>query len=148
MLSKWRGSVLAAIFLFTFGLYFWSPYKSHGTYVQTYRSQQPVISGAKGKFKWKDVAQEYPVASPRPVPTIVSSNIPRIQYNFKRESSEVKKIRLVRLQHIKDNFTHAWNGYREHAWLHDEVKSISGASEDPFGGWAASMVDSLGACYF
>lgn len=63
---------------------------------------------------------------------------------FKKETSAEKKTRVERLELIKGNFTHAWNGYKEHAWLRDEVKPISGGFEDSFGGWAASMVDSLG----
>jgi len=78
------------------------------------------------------------------VPTNSASTVPRIQHQFKEEKAEQKSIRLARLQQVKGNFTHAWNGYKEHAWLRDEVKPISGGSEDPFGGWAASMVDSLG----
>ncbi|TVY84057.1 Mannosyl-oligosaccharide 1,2-alpha-mannosidase MNS1 [Lachnellula suecica] len=43
----------------------------------------------------------------------------------------------------KGNFTHAWNGYKTHAWLRDEVMPLSGGSHDPFGGWAATLADSL-----
>ena len=63
---------------------------------------------------------------------------------FKKETSDEKRVRLSRLQQVKGNFTHAWKGYVKHAWLRDEVQPISGGTLDPFGGWAATLVDSLG----
>lgn len=56
-----------------------------------------------------------------------------------------RKIRIARLNKVKGNFTHAWKGYKDHAWLRDEVTPLSGGSHDPFGGWAATLVDSLGS---
>lgn len=38
---------------------------------------------------------------------------------------------------------HAWNGYKKHAWGKDEVTPITGKHDNPFGGWAATLVDSL-----
>ena len=34
-------------------------------------------------------------------------------------------------------------GYKKHAWLRDEVGPITGNWKDTFGGWAATLVDSL-----
>ena len=34
--------------------------------------------------------------------------------------------------------------YRKYAWLQDEVRPLSGGVNNPFGGWAATLVDSLG----
>lgn len=145
MLSRWRGSVVSAAVIMTFLLYIRSPFSLHES--SQYASPKippPLSENGNAKFKWKDVPQRFPVSSVKPVPTIASSTIPRIQHVFKKETSDERRVRLVRLQQVKGNFTHAWKGYKEHAWLRDEVKPISGGSEDPFGGWAASMVDSLG----
>ncbi len=145
-MSRWRGSVLSAVLVVTFILYIRSPLSSQKTYPHT-ASERPSTSSpdkANAKFNWADVPQQFPVTSMKAVPTITSSTVPRIQHEFKRESTDEKRIRQARLQQVKGNFTHAWRGYKEHAWLRDEVKPISGGSEDPFGGWAASMVDSLG----
>lgn len=38
---------------------------------------------------------------------------------------------------------HTWNGYKEHAWLKDELAPISGSYTNTLGGWAATLVDSL-----
>ena len=40
---------------------------------------------------------------------------------------------------------HAWNGYKSHAWMRDEVSPSSGRYEDSFSGWGATLVDSLDA---
>lgn len=40
-------------------------------------------------------------------------------------------------------FQRSWDAYRKHAWLHDELSPVSGGAKDPFGGWAATLVDTL-----
>lgn len=44
---------------------------------------------------------------------------------------------------MKESFMHSWDGYKKHAWLRDEVTPLSGKYRDTFGGWAATLVDSL-----
>jgi len=44
---------------------------------------------------------------------------------------------------VKEAFHHAWNGYKNNAWLADEVGPLSGGRNNFFGGWAASLVDAL-----
>jgi len=76
------------------------------------------------------------------------SQIPyRIQAKFPRESAAAKTIRLERRGQVKNAFKHAWKGYKDHAWLHDEVMPVSGGQKDPFAGWAATLVDSLDSLY-
>jgi mannosyl-oligosaccharide alpha-1,2-mannosidase len=95
------------------------------------------------KFNWLAVPTQYPVQSIAPLPPRVRARIPKIQATFARESRAQRKERLHRLAAVKSNFTHAWNGYKSHAWLKDEVGPLSGNSQDHFGGWAASLVDAL-----
>ncbi|EKG20429.1 Glycoside hydrolase family 47 [Macrophomina phaseolina MS6] len=105
---------------------------------------EPVITDPnEGKFQWAQVTQRYPVESLIPLPTDTAA-IPRIQHDFPPESEEARKARISRLEEIKAEFQHAWKGYKEHAWLRDEVGPISGDARDTFGGWAATLIDSLG----
>lgn len=76
-------------------------------------------------------------------PPISSSTAVSIQARFPTESQEETSTRLNRQSQIKEAFTHAWQGYKKHAWLHDEVTPLSGSHTDPFVGWAATLVDSL-----
>ncbi len=55
----------------------------------------------------------------------------------------MKKRREVRRAAVKEAFVHAWNGYKEHAWTKDEVAPISGGWRTSFGGWGATLVDTM-----
>ena len=70
-----------------------------------------------------------------------------IQASFPTESAAARSVRLQRLGRVEDAFRHAWRGYKEHAWLHDEVMPLSGGHKDPFVGWAATLVDALDTLY-
>jgi hypothetical protein len=98
----------------------------------------------EGRFNWGEVPERHPVRSVISLPTASPSSIPRIQHTFDKQGSVAGAERLQRLDAVKGNFTHAWQGYKTNAWLRDEVKPISGQPHDPFGGWAATLVDSLG----
>ncbi|KAL9053201.1 MAG: hypothetical protein Q9162_004932 [Coniocarpon cinnabarinum] len=99
---------------------------------------------AKGAdFQWSTVVQHYPVSSIVPLPTGYASSLPRIQHAFHQESPEVRRVRLQRLEAVRSNFSHSWHGYKEFAWGKDEVGPLSAGSYDHFGGWAATLVDSL-----
>ena len=104
----------------------------------------PTPDNTNAKFQWATIPQQFSVTSMKALPTSIPKNIPRIQHNLKKETKAEKNVRLARLSIIKSNFTHAWKGYKEHAWLRDEVKPLSGGSQDSFGGWAATLIDSLG----
>lgn len=71
----------------------------------------------------------------------------RIQASFPRETPASRSIRLKRREKVKEAFQHAWKGYKEHAWLHDEVRPLSGGHKDGYAGWAATLVDSLDSLY-
>ena len=94
-------------------------------------------------FRWKDVSQRYPVESLIPLPDGPLKSIPRIQHEFSEENPQHKTERLHRLATVKSSFVHSWHGYRSHAWMQDEVLPMSGGYANPFGGWGATLVDSL-----
>ncbi|KAJ6010651.1 hypothetical protein N7451_002063 [Penicillium sp. IBT 35674x] len=84
----------------------------------------------------------HPIASYIPLPTNPAP-LPRIQHEFEPESWSERKRRTQRQKAVKKTFLHAWNGYKNHAWLRDEVSPVSGKYEDSFSGWGATLVDSL-----
>lgn len=69
--------------------------------------------------------------------------IPQIQAPKPKEDAVARDERLTRLAAVKESFIHSWTGYKKYAWGHDEIKPISAQYQDPFGGWAATLVDSL-----
>ncbi|GAB7341678.1 hypothetical protein MBLNU457_g0023t1 [Dothideomycetes sp. NU457] len=92
---------------------------------------------------WTSQTEHFPVSSTIPIPSGKPSKIPRIQHKFTPETPSQKEDRLEKLQTIKDTAARSWKGYRDNAWMHDEVKPESGNFRDPFCGWAATLVDAL-----
>lgn len=72
------------------------------------------------------------------------STLPRIQADFKPETIDEARKRILRQEAVKKSFLHGWNGYKKHALGDDELKPLSNKSSNPFGGLGATMVDSLG----
>ena len=98
-----------------------------------------------GKLHWKKRPEKYPVKKYLMPPKGSAHVIPRIQHNFEHmvESEQIKQRRERRREAVKDAFIHAWNGYKEHAWSRDEVAPISGKWTTSFGGWGATLVDTM-----
>ncbi len=69
--------------------------------------------------------------------------LPKVQHQFGPETEEKKAKRLERLAAVKESFQHSWSGYKKHAWLKDELSPIDGGAVQSFGGWAATLVDTL-----
>lgn len=159
-LARWRGFLLVAVLVICFLML--DTYNTRRSSSYHSLQQQNIISNSQqasgggpltnpsntpptnAKFNWATLTQDYPVTSLVPMPTSNSKSIPRIQHVFERESRQEKKERLLKLEAVRGNFSHAFTGYREHAWGRDEVRPLSGGALDVFGGWGASLVDSLG----
>ena len=103
------------------------------------------VYGLNVSSPWTSVPVHYPVKSLVNLPIGSPNTIPRIQHDFSKtkESAEDKKIKEARQQAVREGFVHAWKGYSENAWMKDEISPISGGFRDSFGGWAATLVDSL-----
>ncbi|KAK4055286.1 hypothetical protein OIV83_000569 [Microbotryomycetes sp. JL201] len=71
-------------------------------------------------------------------------NLPRVQ----AESNDLASKADVREQEqrrewVKRAFLHAWEGYKQHAWGHDEIKPVSSGRANGYNGWGANIVDNL-----
>lgn len=101
--------------------------------------------GELGAARWRKLPERFPVANPRSLPSISpgTSKIPKIQAEPPTESASARETRLQRLAAVKESFLHSWKGYKTHAWMRDEVTPLTGHGKDPFGGWAATLVDAL-----
>ncbi|KAF2444335.1 glycoside hydrolase family 47 protein [Karstenula rhodostoma CBS 690.94] len=94
---------------------------------------------------WIKSKEQYPVLTESLIalPTAKPKHIPKIQAEFKKETDAEKADREAKLGTIKDVFKRSWSGYKEFAWLHDEVLPVTGSKKDPFAGWGATLVDAL-----
>jgi mannosyl-oligosaccharide alpha-1,2-mannosidase len=104
---------------------------------------------ADGRVHLTNRKQDYPVESLIPLPTAKSpkNNLPPIQARPRPETAAQKSLRLERQAAVREAFLHSWTGYKNNAWLHDEVRPVAGGYKDKFGGWAATLVDSLDSLY-
>lgn len=87
--------------------------------------------------------ERYPVKTYAQLPTGPAQQLPQIQHDFTAETQEQTAERTKRQAVVKEAFLHSWKGYKEYAWKQDEVAPLSGASRNPFGGWGASLVDTM-----
>ncbi|KAK6826173.1 putative class I alpha-mannosidase [Apiospora arundinis] len=94
-------------------------------------------------YFWRKLPIRLPVESLRPLPTGKPLTLPKVQASFSKETAQDKQVRLQRQKAVETAFTRCWTSYSQHAWLQDELTPLSGASRNPFGGWGATLVDSL-----
>ncbi|KAF5018040.1 hypothetical protein F66182_9990 [Fusarium sp. NRRL 66182] len=101
----------------------------------------------KGASAWTSRRiPKYPITADKlaVLPQIsADAKVPKIQADAPVEAAAAKELRLARLAAVKKSFEHSWSGYSNYAWMHDEVTPLTGKQKDPFGGWAATLVDSL-----
>ncbi|GAB1192347.1 hypothetical protein APSETT444_001538 [Aspergillus pseudonomiae] len=92
---------------------------------------------------YRNPTEQHPVEEYIPLPTAAPSPIPRVQYEFPAESWLTRRRRVKKQNAVRNAFKHAWKGYKKHAWLRDELSPLSAEYRESFGGWAATLVDSL-----
>jgi mannosyl-oligosaccharide alpha-1,2-mannosidase len=105
------------------------------------KSQSPI--GGKGRTFWKPHKDHFPVDAYIDLPVGKRKPLPQIQYEFDVESASKKSDRMRKQTAIREAFKHAWSGYSKHAIGHDELKPLSNATNNPFNGWGATLVDAL-----
>ncbi|GKT59209.1 glycoside hydrolase family 47 protein [Colletotrichum tofieldiae] len=94
-------------------------------------------------YFWKTVKVDHPAPRLQQLPAAPSVRFPQVQAHFPPETSIERRVREERQQAIREAFSKAWASYRKHAWLSDELTPVSGGRRNTFGGWAATLVDSL-----
>ncbi|UKZ83938.1 hypothetical protein TrVFT333_011753 [Trichoderma virens FT-333] len=118
-------------------VYFWSTSSVSSSSPPDWRTPK------YNSYFWKTLPVNYPPKSIRPLPTTSPVKYPKVQTSFAKESPEARKTRQDRQLAVKDVFAKCWASYKEHAWTADELAPVSGGKKNPFGGWAATLVDSL-----
>ncbi|KAK2011028.1 family 47 glycosyl hydrolase [Colletotrichum eremochloae] len=94
-------------------------------------------------YFWRMVKTNHPAPQLQQLPVAPSVRFPQVQAPFPHETSARRRVREERQQAVKQAFSKAWASYRKHAWLADELTPVSGGRRNTFGGWAATLVDSL-----
>jgi len=101
------------------------------------------------KIHWSQMPEHFPVPTELLIqlPTGKPKAIPKIQHEFPAESSEEEAAREKKREVIKEAFSFSWAGYKEKAWMQDELSPLSGKYRNPFCAWGATLVDSLDTLY-
>lgn len=99
--------------------------------------------GKAGQLPWSRRKPDYPVIELTQLPTDPVRKLPRIQHESVPETADQKNIRLIRQAAVKKTFKKCWQSYKKYAWMTDELAPISARARNTFGGWAATLVDSL-----
>ncbi|ROW09484.1 hypothetical protein VMCG_02152 [Cytospora schulzeri] len=96
-------------------------------------------------YFWKTVPVHFPPKSIRPLPINKKAiQYPKVQaIKFPSETAEQRGVREQHRDAVKQVFQKGWKSYKEKAWLADELTPVTGNSRNPFGGWGATLVDSL-----
>lgn len=85
---------------------------------------------------WAKVKLFHPPASTKPLPLEPPRSLPRVQAPAGAFGSPTRAA-------VRRAFKRSYDAYKRHAWMRDELAPVSGGAKDPFGGWAATLVDSL-----
>ncbi|KAI0541597.1 glycoside hydrolase [Xylaria digitata] len=94
-------------------------------------------------YFWGALPLNYPPESIRPLLNTKPVDYPSVQFSFTRETTATRRVREERRRAVKEIFARCWSAYKQYAWLSDELAPVSGNRKNPFGAWAATLVDSL-----
>lgn len=94
-------------------------------------------------YFWKQVPTHYPPTSVRSLPSGKPRRFPKVQAAKFPQTAKQRNNRVFHRDAVKQAFKKCWQSYRKRAWLSDELTPVSGGSRNTFGGWGATLVDSL-----
>ncbi|KAB5578289.1 glycoside hydrolase family 47 protein [Coniochaeta sp. 2T2.1] len=101
---------------------------------------KPAVQFQKSSIDWILYPTYFPIRSLTKLPRGRPTQLPRIQHDFKGAKQWQAAERALAVRKV---FARSWKAYKEKAWLHDELKPLSGGYDDNAGGWAATVVESL-----
>ena len=121
------------------------PPPSTNTTISPEETVVPHVKTQKGPyiFGQRKFVEKHPVDQFKHLPKGKAKQLPSLQWAGQPETPSDRKKRIARLDAVKESFAHSWAGYKIHAWKKDEVRPVNGGSKTTFGGWAASLVDTL-----
>ncbi|KAF2469682.1 class I alpha-mannosidase [Lindgomyces ingoldianus] len=112
---------------------------------QAYMNDRAHVDGflAKGSYDWRKAPFHNKPESFTPLPAGKPRTLPPIQFTFTDESKSRKDMRERYRVAVRNEFERNWNSYKRWAWTRDELMPVTAKGVDPFGGWGATLVDSL-----
>jgi mannosyl-oligosaccharide alpha-1,2-mannosidase len=117
------------------------PFEAHEHFMSDHESI--TTSGSRQSYDWRNAPFYNTIDAYTPLPSSPSGSLPRIQHVFPSETKPQRERREKRRVAVRNEFRRSWDSYRRYAWTKDELKPITGTSDKSFGGWGATLVDSL-----
>ena len=117
------------------------PFETHEAYMndhsssKTYKSQQ--------SYDWRNAPFHNVMKSYTSLPAEQPRVLPQVQFDFSPETESQRERRETQRVAVRNEFKRSWDSYRTYAWAEDELKPITGVGLKTFGGWGATLVDSL-----
>ncbi|KAF2726724.1 class I alpha-mannosidase [Polyplosphaeria fusca] len=102
---------------------------------------------AKDSYDWRKAPFYNKVDSYTKLPVGRPNTLPPVQAEFPVETKAQRALRQQRRTAVRNEFERSWAAYKDRAWTHDELMPTTGQASDPFGGWGATLVDSLDALW-
>lgn len=152
-MSKQHKRTLAWLILgsITFGAYYmWTArpidpfavsFGSHEIYMNQHVGQSVLKS--KQSYDWSKAPFVNKIESYIPLPSGAPQKLPAIQAQSRSETHSQRKRREGRRIAVRNEFQRVWESYTEFAFGQDELKPVGGGARETFGGWGATLVDSL-----
>lgn len=111
------------------------------TFIVWHLFSGPVVTFVPSRFDWSAVRQFHPPAKIKPLPTDPPRRLPRVQADPSafNHTETIEKRRAT----VRDEFIRSYRSYKRYAWLKDELTPLTGGWKNTFGGWAATLIDSL-----
>ncbi|KAK7397997.1 hypothetical protein QQX98_012625 [Neonectria punicea] len=101
----------------------------------------PRVKFVPSSFDWSAPRPFFPPSSIRSLPAGRTKQFPRVQ----ADASKFKHSQTTetRRKAVRDEFLRSYHSYQQFAWMRDELEPLAATGKDNFGGWAATLVDSL-----
>ena len=117
------------------------PFEAHERFMDDHKSI--AASKSRQSYDWRDAPFYNTINAYTPLPSGPSGSLPQIQHIFPPETKLERERRERRRVAVRNEFKRNWHSYRKYAWTKDELKPITGTGDKSFGGWGATLVDSL-----
>lgn len=113
-----------------------------------YAALRRKIRFVPSSFDWGTVEQFFPVSEHKALPQGKPQKLARVQHAFPPKGSETTSSNTIKINELRRNavrrsFQRSWMAYKRDAWMWDELRPVTGGGKNTFGGWAATLVDSL-----
>ncbi|CAO2652756.1 Nn.00g021670.m01.CDS01 [Neocucurbitaria sp. VM-36] len=117
------------------------PFHIHETYMNHRGTVKNLV--ARQSYDWRTAPFINKIKPRILMPAGKPRNLPPVQFENFSETKSQRQQREARRVAVREEFQRSWESYQRFAWAQDELRPVTGEAEETFGGWGATLVDSL-----